>query len=116
MKAGVVCRKLDFQFDLVQRRPAQREQRGLNLAGKARKAPLHLCWGYKGGSFDRTTVACRLLCIAQFDTLQEVKKAISFRLTEESIRILKELAKANGLSQASQLELMIRQSAKRQSK
>jgi len=44
-----------------------------------------------------------------------MKKAISFRLSEEAIRLLKELAAQNGLSHASQLELLIRQSAKRQS-
>jgi len=43
-----------------------------------------------------------------------VKKAISFRLSEEAIAILKALAAQNGLSHASQLELLIRQSAKRQ--
>lgn len=42
-----------------------------------------------------------------------MKKAISFRLSEEAIQLLKELAAANGLSHASQLELLIRKEAKK---
>ncbi len=45
-----------------------------------------------------------------------MKKAISFRLSEEAIRVLKELAAQNGLSHASQLELLIRQSVQSQAK
>jgi len=42
-----------------------------------------------------------------------VKKAISFRLSEEAIALLKALAAQNGLSHASMLELVIRKEAKK---
>lgn len=51
--------------------------------------------------------------IAVCNTLSDMKKAIAFRLSEEAIRLLVEMAKANGLSQASMLELLIRKEAKK---
>ncbi len=42
-----------------------------------------------------------------------MKKAVSFRLSEEATRLLKELAEKNGLSQASMLEFLIRKESKK---
>jgi predicted transcriptional regulator len=44
-----------------------------------------------------------------------MKKATSFRLSDEALALLKQLADADGLSQAAMLELLIRRAARRSS-
>lgn len=43
-----------------------------------------------------------------------MKIAVSYRLSAEAIRLLKMLSEAKGLSQASALEVVIREAAKRE--
>jgi hypothetical protein len=42
------------------------------------------------------------------------KKPVAFRFSEEAIRLLKELAKSKGVSQAAILEIAIREASKRE--
>jgi hypothetical protein len=44
------------------------------------------------------------------------RKAVTFRLTAECRRLLVELARARGISQAAVLELMLREEARREAK
>lgn len=48
--------------------------------------------------------------------VRDMKRAASFRLSPEALRLLAELAEHLGLSQAACLELAIRQLAKREMK
>jgi predicted DNA-binding protein len=43
-----------------------------------------------------------------------MKQAVSFRLSQEAKRLLKNLAEQNGISQASVLEMLIRKESKKQ--
>jgi predicted DNA-binding protein len=49
----------------------------------------------------------------QYNSIMPKRKATSFRLTEEAAKLLAILAEGMGLSQASVLELMIRDWAKK---
>lgn len=44
------------------------------------------------------------------------RKAVTFRLTAECRRLLAELARAKGISQAAVLELLLREEARREAK
>jgi hypothetical protein len=44
------------------------------------------------------------------------RKAVTFRLTAECRRLLAELARARGISQAAVLELLLREEARREAK
>ncbi len=42
-----------------------------------------------------------------------MKKAVSYRLSEEGKRLLKELSEQNGINQTAMLEVLIRQASKK---